>query len=618
MRWKAPLALLFGVALLVVTGTSSVVHGSTAPRSAILTSANPVAVPAQEFVSDGANGRSWNSYSLSQAAGGPSILGAPTTLVAGANGTISLFGQVSGGDLGQYVNDGLNGRLWNSYDLSAATGTGPIGGTASPVFDSTRNLMHVYVRASSGDLLEYVDDGLNGRSWNAYDLSAVAGGGAQVGGSPDVVFSQNLIQVFVPTTNGDLVEYVSDNLNGRLWNAYDLSATTDSGPVSGTTSAVFYPVQNLLHAYVRGANGDLTEYVNDGLNGRAWNAYDLSASSGGGPIADNPNVLTNSSLGLIHVYVQNTNGDLMEYVNDNANGQAWNAYDLSVDAGGGKFIAGVPDALYFTPNGTIHIYVRGADNDLVEFVSDGLGGRIWNAYDLSTVAYGPAVGTDPSALEWGEMVHVYVGGPTPMGGSVISNLSQVPNSPYDLGGRVVALTFDDGPSAYTPQIVQTLMQYRAPASFEVVGSQAAANVNLLSQEVADGFGLVNHTWNHVDLTTLSPSGWVAQVDATDNLLSAVLHRPPSCLRPPYGYTNGSVVSQLAARGLGELMWDIDPSDYLRPGTSVIVQRVLGALHSGAVIILHDGGGDRSQTVTALPAIIDGIRSAGYSIAEVCG
>jgi peptidoglycan/xylan/chitin deacetylase (PgdA/CDA1 family) len=65
------------------------------------------------------------------------------------------------------------------------------------------------------------------------------------------------------------------------------------------------------------------------------------------------------------------------------------------------------------------------------------------------------------------------------------------------------------------------------------------------------------------------------------------------------------------------MWDVDPSDYLGPGATVIVDRVLSALHPGAIIGLHDGGGDRSQTVAALPAIISGIRAAGYTLVPVC-
>jgi len=78
-----------------------------------------------------------------------------------------------------------------------------------------------------------------------------------------------------------------------------------------------------------------------------------------------------------------------------------------------------------------------------------------------------------------------------------------------------------------------------------------------------------------------------------------------------------VHAQLRARGLAELVWDVDPSDYLRPPAGVIARRVLAALHPGAIVILHDGGGNRSQTAAALPAIIRGIRAAGYQIVPVC-
>ena len=130
--------------------------------------------------------------------------------------------------------------------------------------------------------------------------------------------------------------------------------------------------------------------------------------------------------------------------------------------------------------------------------------------------------------------------------------------------------------------------------------------------------LADHTWTHVDLATLPVSGWPGQVDRTDALLQGITGHPVRCLRPPYGTTNSTMVGQLGQYGLAELYWDVDPSDYLRPGASVIVQRVLSALHPGAIVGMHDGGGDRSQTVAALPGIISGIRAAGYEIVPVCG
>jgi peptidoglycan/xylan/chitin deacetylase (PgdA/CDA1 family) len=182
---------------------------------------------------------------------------------------------------------------------------------------------------------------------------------------------------------------------------------------------------------------------------------------------------------------------------------------------------------------------------------------------------------------------------------------------------VVALTFDDGPSLYTPQILQILVAHGVQASFQIVGQEGAAHPSILRQESADGMVLTNHTWGHVNLAALSASQWASQVDKTDALLQGFTGHSVACLRPPYGYTNSSVVAQLGARRLAELMWDVDPSDYLTPGAPVIAQRVLSALHPGAIVALHDGGGNRSETVAALPSILNGIRAAGYQIVPVC-
>ncbi len=210
-----------------------------------------------------------------------------------------------------------------------------------------------------------------------------------------------------------------------------------------------------------------------------------------------------------------------------------------------------------------------------------------------------------------------MGGPT-LTGLVISNLSNLPGGLYPAGDKVAALTFDDGPNpTYTPQMLQVLTQYHVPATFEIVGYEGAARPDLLKLEVADGMTVTNHTWDHASLISLNPGQFAGEVDATTNLIQSVTGRAVKCVRPPYGYTDSSVVAQLAQRGLGELLWDIDPSDYTTPGAGVITSRVLSALHPGAIIIMHDGGGDRSQTVAALPAVITGIQSAGYTLVPVC-
>jgi peptidoglycan/xylan/chitin deacetylase (PgdA/CDA1 family) len=177
---------------------------------------------------------------------------------------------------------------------------------------------------------------------------------------------------------------------------------------------------------------------------------------------------------------------------------------------------------------------------------------------------------------------------------VIDNLDTAPGSPYRPGQKVVALTFDDGPSAaYTPQVLRILVADHVPASFEIIGEHGAVYRGILEAETEDGMSLVNHTWTHVDLMTLPAPEWPAEVMSTDNLIEAGTGHPVRCLRPPYDLTNATVLAGLHRLRLALLGYDIDTSDYLRPPAAVIVQRVLAALHPGAIVIMHDGGGDRS-------------------------
>jgi peptidoglycan-N-acetylglucosamine deacetylase len=203
-------------------------------------------------------------------------------------------------------------------------------------------------------------------------------------------------------------------------------------------------------------------------------------------------------------------------------------------------------------------------------------------------------------------------------GSVIRNLDTAPGSPYHRGEKVVALTFDDGPSpVYTSQILRILVAARVPASFEIIGLHGAAYRRIVRAENVAGMALVNHTWTHADLALLPARRWPAEVDRTSRLLRGITGHPVRCLRLPYGLGNPAVDVQLRVRGLAELGWDVDPADYLRPGAAVIARRVLAALHPGAIVVMHDAGGNRSGTVAALPAIIRGIRAAGYQIVPVC-
>jgi peptidoglycan-N-acetylglucosamine deacetylase len=180
--------------------------------------------------------------------------------------------------------------------------------------------------------------------------------------------------------------------------------------------------------------------------------------------------------------------------------------------------------------------------------------------------------------------------------------------------REVALTFDDGPSPdYTASMLTTLEQTHTPATFFLVGTNVQAYPALVQREAGDGFTLGIHTWDHPDMTTLSPQQREWELAATAQALHAVLGAQ-YCLpywRPPFGAYNDAVVSQARALGLSTVTWDADPRDWSAPGVNVIVYRVLAMVHPGAIILLHDGYNSRWQTAQALPLIIKGLKRRGY-------
>lgn len=176
----------------------------------------------------------------------------------------------------------------------------------------------------------------------------------------------------------------------------------------------------------------------------------------------------------------------------------------------------------------------------------------------------------------------------------------------------IALTFDDGPNPpYTSQILSILHQYGVKASFFCVGRQAAAYPNLVAQEQAAGHVIGNHSWAHPDLTRLSPTSITWQLSTTGDTLQRITGQRPLYFRPPYGAFNSNVLKYANENGLTTFIWNIDPRDWSLPGTNAIIARVLGAARNGAIVLMHDGGGDRSQTIAALPTIIKTLQQRGY-------
>ncbi len=179
--------------------------------------------------------------------------------------------------------------------------------------------------------------------------------------------------------------------------------------------------------------------------------------------------------------------------------------------------------------------------------------------------------------------------------------------------RVVALTFDDGPSPYTPGIVRTLVRMHAAATFFVVGQQLTYFAAGLRDELRHGFPIGDHTENHAWLIRLSTALQYAQITADATALTRLGAPMPELFRPPYGSFDARTLAILKRLRMLMVMWSVDPSDWRRPGTKAIIDNVLKNARPGAIVELHDGGGDRSETLAALPAIINGLRRRHYTL-----
>ncbi|MFJ5229188.1 polysaccharide deacetylase family protein [Kitasatospora sp. NPDC088391] len=183
---------------------------------------------------------------------------------------------------------------------------------------------------------------------------------------------------------------------------------------------------------------------------------------------------------------------------------------------------------------------------------------------------------------------------------------------------LVALTFDDGPNPpYTGRVLDVLDRHGVPATFFCVGLHALAHRAELERMAAAGHQIANHTWSHPYLPDLSRPELLAQLERTDEALAAAVGGDgPRMFRPPYGGRTPRVLDWLRASDTTMVLWDVDPADWSMPGADAVTAAVLAQARPGALILLHDGGGDRSQTVAALPAVIEGLRDRGYGFARV--
>lgn len=181
-------------------------------------------------------------------------------------------------------------------------------------------------------------------------------------------------------------------------------------------------------------------------------------------------------------------------------------------------------------------------------------------------------------------------------------------------GRSMVLTFDDGPDPrYTPAVLRTLRRYDVRAMFFVCGEMAAGNRDLLREIADDGHVVGNHTWSHPVIPRLSPSGIRAELGRTSEVIERTIGHPPDWYRAPYGAWNRSSFEIGAELGMEPLAWTVDTLDWRQPGTDAIIRRVRGGAGPGVVVLSHDAGGNRRQSVEALRTYLPELLDAGYRI-----
>jgi peptidoglycan-N-acetylglucosamine deacetylase len=177
-------------------------------------------------------------------------------------------------------------------------------------------------------------------------------------------------------------------------------------------------------------------------------------------------------------------------------------------------------------------------------------------------------------------------------------------------GDEVALTFDDGPGPYTTQLVHTLDALHVHATFFAIGDQERYFSAGTLAELRSGDVVGDHTETHPMMALLSAHEQHEQLFEQILRIQLLDGPTPRLFRPPYGSFDATTFKEMRALHLLMVLWSVDTSDYAKPGVAAIVRRALAGARPGAIILMHDGGGDRSETIAALPAIVRGLRQRG--------
>ncbi|HEX6389261.1 MAG TPA: polysaccharide deacetylase family protein [Solirubrobacteraceae bacterium] len=204
-------------------------------------------------------------------------------------------------------------------------------------------------------------------------------------------------------------------------------------------------------------------------------------------------------------------------------------------------------------------------------------------------------------------------------GQAVDRLARMGAAVRSGGGRQrwVALTFDDGPGPYTARVLRELLRLRVPATFFQVGRMvldfpgpAVLTRNTESVTIGD------HTYSHALLTALDRRAQLREILIGAAALEHIGIPAPRLFRPPYGAWDADTRAVTRRRGMAIVLWNVDSRDYKRPGVKRIVRNVVDAVRPGSIVLMHDGGGERTQTIKAIAKIVYRLRRRGYTFVTV--
>jgi len=223
-----------------------------------------------------------------------------------------------------------------------------------------------------------------------------------------------------------------------------------------------------------------------------------------------------------------------------------------------------------------------------------------------------AIASSQAVTPSGARTHLARAEPSVPSSGARRGADDLPMVHVDDGPKAIALTIDDGPNpVYTPQVLRLLEQYQVTATFSMIGLEVDAHPGVAREVAAAGHVIADHPWSHRDLAGLPPGTVADQMNRATNTIHKATGRVPALFRAPYGACSPAVLRQCAQTGMTPLDWSVDPRDWARPGVASIVASIMRNTRTGSIILEHDGGGNRSETVAALTIVLPRLLAAGY-------